>query len=121
MYFDDFFSLVPQTYRFHRPMLEREGWYSVEKDGKLLVLLNVLGVAKSDISVDVKNSDGGKQLIAISGETKNEKFEKSFSINISFLVGKPMEKIEWDVENGFLTMEVIFQEPVKPSVKIISK
>jgi len=114
-------SFDPRAYRFHRPMLEREGYFTIEKDGKILVLLNVLGVAKDDISVDVKNTSENKELIVINGTTKNEDFDKEFSINMSFLVGKPMETLEWDMENGFMTMTLTFKEPVKPSVKIISK
>jgi HSP20 family molecular chaperone IbpA len=114
-------SFDPRSYRFHRPMLEREGYYVIEKDGKILVLLNVLGVAKEDISVDVKTTSENKELIVVNGTTKNEDFDKEFSINMSFLVGKPMETLEWDMSNGFMTMALTFKEPVKPSVKIISK
>ena len=119
--FSDFLWLDASSYRFHRPMLEREGWYSVEKDGKLLVLLNVLGVDKKDIDLEVKPYSDNKQMICVSGTTKNESFDKDFSINMNFVVGKPMEKLEWDVENGFLTMEILFKEPIKPSVSVIRK
>jgi len=114
-------SFEPRSYSFHRPMLEREGYFVIEKDGKVLVLLNVLGVAKEDISVDVKSTSESKELIVINGTTKNEDFDKEFSINMSFLVGKPMESIEWEMSNGFMTMTLSFKEPVKPSVKIIGK
>lgn len=119
--FSDFLWLDPTSYRFHRPMLEREGWYSLEKDGKLLVLLNVLGVDKKDIDLEIKSANDNKQMICVSGTTKNTKFDKDFSINMNFTVGKDMEKLEWDVENGFLTMEITFREPVKPSVNLIRK
>lgn len=114
-------SFDPVSYRFHRPMLEREGYYLIEKEGKILVLLNVLGVEKKDISVDVKSTSENKEMIVVNGITKNEDFDKEFSINMSFLVGKPMETLEWDMSNGFMTMTLTFKEPVKPSVKIITK
>jgi HSP20 family molecular chaperone IbpA len=109
------------NYWFHRPMLEKKGWYSLEKDGKVFILLNALGVAKEDISIDVKSASENKELICISGTTKNEVFNKDFSVKMEFTVFKPMDKLTWDVENGFLTMEITFQEPVKPSVNIIRK
>jgi HSP20 family molecular chaperone IbpA len=120
-FLSDLLSFDDTHYRFSRPMLEREGWYSLEKDGKLLLLLNVLGVDKKDIKLDVKSYDNNKQLISVNGTTKNEKFDKDFSINMNIIVGKPMENLEWDVENGFLTAEITFQEPVKPSVNIVRK
>jgi len=119
--FSDFFYFDDSTYRFNRPMLERQGWYSVEKDGRLLVLLNILGVDKDDLNVEVKSANDNKQLISISGNTKNEIFDKDFSINMNFTVGKPMEELSWDVKNGFLTLDIKFQEPVKPTVKVIRK
>lgn len=102
-------------------MLERQGWYSVEKDGRLLVLLNILGVDKDNLNVEVKSASDNKQLISISGNTKNEIFDKDFSVNMNFTVGKPMEELLWDVKNGFLTLDIKFQEPVKPAVKVIRK
>jgi hypothetical protein len=119
--FSDLLLFDDAHYRFRRPMLEREGWYSLEKDGKLLLLLNTLGVDKADIKLDVKSADDNKQMICVNGTTKNEDFDKDFSINMNFLVGKPMQNLEWDVKNGFLTMEITFQEPVKPSVNIVRK
>jgi HSP20 family molecular chaperone IbpA len=119
--FSDFFCFDDSTYRFNRPMLERQGWYSVEKDGRLLVLLNILGVDKDNLNVEVKSASDSKQLISISGNTKNEIFDKDFSVNMNFTVGKPMEELLWDVKNGFLTLDIKFQEPVKPAVKVIRK
>jgi hypothetical protein len=120
-FLSDILSFDDAHYRFSRPMLEREGWYSLEKDGKLLLLLNTLGVDKADIKLDVKSTDNNKQMICVNGTTKNEDFDKDFSVNMNFIVGKPMQNLEWDVKNGFLTMEITFQEPVKPSVNIVRK
>jgi HSP20 family molecular chaperone IbpA len=119
MYFDDFFFPVLDSYRFHRPMLERQGWYSLEKDGKLLVLLNVLGIDEKDLTVDVKSAENNKEMICVNGSTKDELFDKDFSVNMNFLVGKPMEQVKTSVKNGFLTLEISFKEPVLPSVKVI--
>lgn len=113
--FDDDF------YFFRRPMLERKGWYSTEKDGKLVLLLNVLGVSKEDISIEVNSAPNNKQYLNVSGSTKNEFFDKDFSVKMQFLIEEPMKDISWDVKNGFLTVEITFQEPVKPSVNIIRK
>ena len=39
--FSDFFWFDDSAYRFNRPMLERQGWYSKEKDGKLLLYSSI--------------------------------------------------------------------------------
>ncbi len=118
---EDLLMFDRPSYFFHRPMLEKEGWFSLEKDGKLLLLLNTLGVAKDDISLDVKSVENNKQMISINGTTKNEQFDKDFSVNMNFIVSKPMQNLDWDVTNGFLTMEITFEEPVRPAVKITRK
>jgi len=117
--FSDFFWFDDSAYRFNRPMLERQGWYSKEKDGRLLVLLNVLGINEDDLNIEVTPADNGREAISISGTTKDEVFDKEFSVNMNFLVAKPMEEIKTSMKNGFLVLDITFKEPVKSSVKII--
>ena len=117
--FSDFFWFDDSAYRFNRPMLERQGWYSKEKDGRLLVLLNVLGINEDDLNIEVSPADNGREAISISGTTKDEVFDKEFSVNMNFLVAKPMEEIKTSMKNGFLVLNITFKEPVKSSVKII--
>jgi HSP20 family molecular chaperone IbpA len=116
-----YFDFNDKFYSFKRPMLERQGWWSTEKDGKLVLLLNVLGVSKEDISLEVASAPNNKQYLNVSGSTKNEFFDKDFSVKMQFLIQEPMKDVTWDVENGFLTAEITFQEPVKPSVNITCK
>jgi len=100
-------------------MLERQGWYSLEKDGKLLVLLNVLGIKEEDLVIEVKSAENNKEMICVNGSTKDDVFDKEFSVNMNFLVGKSMEQVKTNVKNGFLTLEISFKEPVASSVKVI--
>ena len=76
--FSDFFWFDDSAYRFNRPMLERQGWYSKEKDGRLLVLLNVLGINEDDLNIEVTPADNGREAISISGTTKDEVFDKEY-------------------------------------------
>jgi HSP20 family molecular chaperone IbpA len=118
MYFDFIFPEL-RSYRFSRPMLEREGWYSFEKDGRMFVLFNALGVDEKDLTVDVKSAENNREMICIKGSTKDELFGQEFSVGMNFLVSRPMEQVKTNVKNGFLTLEISFKEPVKPSVKVI--
>ena len=117
--FSDFFWFDDSAYRFNRPMLERQGWYSKEKDGKLLLLLNVLGVNESDLNIEVKPVENNKEVICISGKTKDELFDREFSVNMNFMISKPMEQVKTSVKNGLLILEIEFKEPVKSSVRIL--
>ena len=94
---------------------------SIEKNKKSLLLIDVMGIDKNDINIKVEPTIGHNQTIKINGNTKNEMFDKNFEISVSITVGKPMEELSWDVKNGFLTLDIKFQEPVKPIVKVIRK
>jgi len=122
MTFDSLFDLIqfdPTYFRYHRPFREVDGYRVIEKDGKMFILVNALGVDEKDISVETISEYGGREAIVVSGSTKNEIFENESSINIKFLMRKHMEEVHWNLSNGFLTLEVSFKEPVKPSVKVI--
>ena len=46
-------SFDPRSYRFHRPMLEREGYFVMEKDGKIIGVIagNFVQFPTSDFKV----------------------------------------------------------------------
>ena len=83
------------------------------------MLLNVLGVNEDDLNIEVKPVENNKEVICINGKTKDELFDREFSVNMNFLVAKPMEEIKTSKKNGFLVLNITFKEPVKSSVKII--
>jgi len=115
----DFFT--SDSYWFRRPFHESRGYQTIEKDGKLLVVMNALGVNKEDVNIDVDATDNPNiQLLKVSASTKNESLDKLFQFSTSFYV-KSLREVEWFLENGLLTVELTFNEPVKPSVKVISK
>lgn len=120
----DFFEdiLRQSSYGFNRPMYERKGWVSIEKDGKAFVFVNVLGINEKDIDVSVNSTDNPNHyLLSVSGKTKNELLDKEFSTEIQFTVFRPMKEVLKSVENGLLTLEIEFEEPVKPKVSIRNK
>jgi len=122
MTLDSLFDLIlfdPSTFRYHRPFPEIDGYRVIEKDGKMYILVNALGVEEKDISVETISEYGGKESIVVNGSSCNEIFNKESSLNIKFLMQKHMEEVHWSLSNGFLTLEVSFKEPVKPSVKVI--
>ena len=119
--FSDSFLFDFDSYMFGRPMLEKNGYYAQEKDGKLFVLLNVLGVDKQDIVVDTDLTPSNQQILRVSGKTHDEVFNKDFTVRMNFILKNPMKSVDWTLKNGFMVLEISFVEPVKPSIKITSK
>jgi HSP20 family molecular chaperone IbpA len=94
---------------------------SFEKDGRSIVLINALGVDGNDIKIKAYLAMDNSEIISIVGNTKNNMFNKDFKLDITFTTKKPIEEILWDVKNGFLTLDVKFQEPISQAVKITRK
>lgn len=119
--FSDFGSM--NKYWFNRPFHESKGYQAIEKDGKLYLVLNVAGVDKKDISISVNSSNENSnwQIISVKGETHNELLNRKFNIGFDFVAYRPMKEILSDFQNGFLTLEIEFNEPVRPQVSIKSK
>lgn len=124
MYFPyfDFFLFDKDAYWFNRETKDLFPYRLIEKDGKFIVVLNALGIAKEDITVDVKGtSDPREQLLVINGNTHNEVLDKDYNVNIAFKVYRTINSIEWDAKDGIVQLTLSFAEPVKPNVNIIRK
>ncbi|MFA5300333.1 MAG: hypothetical protein WC389_19285, partial [Lutibacter sp.] len=118
---DSFFT--KRVVAYTRPFYETKGSYTVEKDGKLFIVLNALGISKEDLTVEVENDQcySGWQVLKVKGSTQNDVIDKNFSLTWSYSSPKPITKIEKTVKDGLVTLEVTFDEPVKPNVKILDK
>jgi len=63
-------------------------------------------------------SHGECQLI-ISGDTKNEITNKTYSVNSRFSINADEIKgIEWYVKDGLVIVEIEFKKPEKPKIEI---
>jgi HSP20 family molecular chaperone IbpA len=123
-YFDPFQFLFfdKNLYSFSRPIYDMHPYKFIDKDDKSYLIISALGIAKKDINIEVKSSDyPNSYLLVISGNTKNEILDKEYKLNITFEVKKSIKSIVWDTLNGVLQLEIQFEEPLKPSVQIISK
>ena len=120
MFFDLINTLPYVTYSFSRPFQESDGFYAVEKDGKIIVTVNALGINENDIDVQVETDpeNANKQFLLVKGKTHNEILDKDFSLTWKRYSFKPFDKIDWNLKNGLLTLEIAFKSPVKPEVSI---
>lgn len=119
MLFSDYFW--PFGYTFSRPFYERVGYTETQKDGKSILLINFLGIDEKDVKVSVENGNRGGHVLKIFGETKNEVLGETFRTDLSFSLVKTAKNVEYSLKNGLLQVEVEFDEPAKPQVKISRK
>lgn len=120
MFFDLINTLPYVTYSFSRPFQESDGFYAVENDGKLFITINALGINENDIDVQVETDpeNASKQYLLVRGKTHNETLDKDFSLTWKRYSFKPFDKIDWNLKNGLLTLEIAFKSPIKPDVSI---
>ena len=119
----NFFSdyLCNTSYSFSRPWYESKGWYSIEKDDKTYILLNVLGVSEKDIDITVDSSEQvNKKVLSVKGKTHNDLIDKDFSVQMKWITN-PIKEVVKSFENGILTLELEYETPTKPIVNIRSK
>jgi HSP20 family molecular chaperone IbpA len=122
MYFDDLFSFDLDKYSFSRMTKDMHPYNFVEKDNKNFIVINALGISDKDINVEVSGTDyPNKQMLKVTGNTRNELLEQDNRINMTFYVYRPIESVTWETNNGLLELEISFKEPIKPTAKVMHK
>lgn len=121
--FFDYFIFDRPRYTFTRNIFDMYPWRFVNKDGKLYIVLNFLGIDEKDINISVENSDDNQYpyWLIVEGKTKNDLLDSEYSVKIPFKVKKEPENIDWTLNNGLLTLEISFKELPKLEVKINKK
>jgi HSP20 family molecular chaperone IbpA len=121
--FSDFFDFDLSRYFFNRcGIYDMHPYKAVEKDGKLVVILNTLGIDAKDIHVEAEGGDEHfPQYLKVTGKTMNPITEEEHSINILLGVRKEVENVDWENKDGLTYLEVGFAEPIKAKISINSK
>lgn len=110
--------LFDSSIYFKRPFLERSGYGAQEKDGKLILKINVAGLSKDDLTVEVLDAEYPyTATLHVRGEKQDDVFG-TFKVNNRFVFRKTPKQIDSQLENGFLTLSIEFDEPIKPDVKV---
>ncbi len=110
--------LFDSSIYFKRPFLEKSGYGAQEKDGKLILKVNVAGLSKDDLTVEVLDAEHPyTATLHIRGEKQDDIFG-TFKVNNRFVFRKTPKQIDSQLENGFLTLSIEFDEPIKPDVKV---
>ena len=120
--FDNLFSFNSPAYSFDRATKDMTPFTQIERDGKLYLVVNMLGVSKDDIKIEVKPTERKDvSFLVISGKTRKEILDRDYRVNMAFYVYRPMKQLDWDVKDGLMELEIQFDEPVAPTVKIIKR
>lgn len=104
---------------FNRPMYEKTGYRVDEKDGKIFLTVNCLGVNPSDLTIESEYDNDNRNVVVVRGKTLVN--DKEYKVSYRFAFVKEIDTIEHASLNGLLILEVSFKEPVKPEIKIKAK
>lgn len=120
--FANYFDFLFDNYFFNRcGIYDMHPYRAVEKDGKLVVILNTLGIDPQDIHIEPETGDSYfPQYLKISGKTMNPITEEEHSINMRLGVRKEVSSVDWENKDGLTYMEIRFAEPIKPKISISS-
>lgn len=108
-------------HKFNRPFQEVKGgiFKSSEDGSKGTVYINALGVKEEDIDISFRNGErNGTIEFMVKGESKIDDSEV-FNVNVTFLVFRSVKTLKKRFENGLVILELGFNEPSQPDIKII--
>ena len=111
------------NFYFSRLTKDMQPWREVDKDGKQYLVLNFLGIDESDMDLKVEptNEPWYPFKLTVCGKTHNDLLNTDYSTNMTFRLAKEPKDILYTLKDGLLTLEITYQEPVKPSVNISKK
>lgn len=117
--FDDLFSKIWNN--FNRPVLDQRPFKAISVDKGYLIVVNTLGIDKSNLSVTLQNEKGrAYPILKVVGETKLEKinFQNKVDMGISLKIDDDIKGISYKCENGLTTI-FIETEPKQQIVNTI--
>ena len=95
--------------------------YSVIKksEDELILVHNVLGINKEDLEIKLRSEDG-QRVLYITGETKDEKTNKKYSINSRFTIknGNKIKDVTSEAKNGLLYITILFEATPEQTIHI---
>jgi len=117
--FNDFDAIFDKAfYNFNRDIKDQYPYKIKKYDDRIVIVHNILGVSAKDIKIDV-TKDNRSEYLVISGSTKNETLDTTFSINTRFEINaNDIENIEYMADNGLLYVTIYTKKPIKPNINI---
>jgi len=113
----DLFDLVFK--RWERPVLEANGYKILNTDNGCLIVLNVLGISKEDLKLDVKNG-----FLSIEGKTEAKEIDFINSVNYKFNISQlknKVESVDYELKNGLAYINLNYKKEKEKEIKIVYK
>lgn len=100
-----------EVYKFNRFEKDMNPFSVHEKDNKVILVHNVVGINKEDLNVKIINDNNLSKLV-ISGQTKNEETKSDYSIHSEFVLDKnrKIKDISSKTENGLLYITIEYEK-----------
>jgi HSP20 family molecular chaperone IbpA len=104
----DLFDWDKKNYKFNRNEKDMHPYSIYNKEDKVIIVHNVLGLNKKDLKLTI-NSEGNSYQIHIEGKTKDKVSGTEYSINSKFAVDPStlkLDSIAAAMENGLLYITI---------------
>ena len=107
-------------YKFNRFEKDMNPYSVHSTDNGFTLVHNVVGLDKDDLDVSIKEKDNERYLI-ISGETKVEETDNTYSVNSKFRLdkNKNIKEIKSKLNNGLLYIYITYDKVEDKSQKIV--
>lgn len=115
---NDLFDFDRNFYHFQRDEKDMNPYSIIDKDGKSIIIHNVVGINKDDLKITLKTENGHKTLY-ITGQTKDPITNNDYSINSRFTVkASAIKNITSECKNGLLYITIEYKEPKEEEITI---
>ena len=110
----DLFDLVFK--RWERPVLEANGYKILNTDNGCLIILNVLGIGRDDLKLEIKNG-----FLVIDGKTEVKEIDFINSVNYKFNVSQlrnKVDSVDYELKNGLAYISLNYKKEKEKEIKI---
>jgi HSP20 family molecular chaperone IbpA len=112
----DLFDVVFKEWT--RPVKEVDVRHVYKKDYGYLLVINVLGIPEENLLVNI----GDNNSLIISGSIELEEINFKNKVSYELSLGRiNLEKVEYNVKDGLLYVEIYEDKPNKKEIKVIKK
>lgn len=116
--FDFLLDFDRDFYNFNRSIKDMSPYQIKRYKDHTTLVHNVVGIKKEDLHINLE-PDRNTTYLVITGETKNDVLGSTYNVNSRFSVNKDeVSKVEWEVKDGLLYVDIFYKEPEKVNIEI---
>ena len=112
------FLFDSEFYGYDRLVRDKSPYKIIRTEDKSTIIHNVVGLGKDDINIEIKPHDSKYSEIEITGETVSGEYKVKSRFTVKH---NDIDRIEKEVKNGILKLDVYWKQYEKPNIDIIDK